>query len=138
MFAFFQIIHALPKQWKEVLTNNTDTIDNLVFYDHHLANKHQMYCLSKLGSNILYEILICNNSIKPSSQFYYEQLFPEIDTDHWINIYLLPQKVTLDSTLQNFQYKILNNVLYLNKMLHKFKKIESPLCSHCNMESKTP
>ena len=86
MFAFFQIIHALPKQWKEVLTNNTDNIDNLVFYDHHLANKHQMYCLSKLGSNTLYEILICNNSIKPSSQFYYEQLFPEINTDHWKNI----------------------------------------------------
>ena len=82
MFAFFQIIHALPKQWKEVLTNNTDNIVNLVFYDHHLANKQQMYCLSKLGSNTLHEILICNNPTKPSSQFYYEQLFPEIDTDH--------------------------------------------------------
>ena len=33
-----------------------------------------------------------------------------------------------------FQYKILNNILYLNNRLHKFGFVESPLCSLCNRE----
>ena len=31
-----------------------------------------------------------------------------------------------------FQHKILNNILVLNKLLFKFKKVPSPLCSFCN------
>ena len=37
-----------------------------------------------------------------------------------------------------FQYKILNNILLLNKLLFKFKKVPSPLCSFCNCEDETP
>ena len=33
-----------------------------------------------------------------------------------------------------FQYKILNNILYLNNRLHKFGFVESPLCCLCNRE----
>ena len=37
-----------------------------------------------------------------------------------------------------FQYRLLNNVLYLNKMIFRFGKIDSPLCSFCKMINKTP
>ena len=33
------------------------------------------------------------------------------------------------SRLQVFQYTLLNNVLYLHKMIFSFGKIDSPLCS---------
>ena len=33
----------------------------------------------------------------------------------WIEIYLLPRKVTLDSYSHSFQCKILNNIIFLNK-----------------------
>ena len=36
-----------------------------------------------------------------------------------------------------FQYKLLNNALYLNNMLFRFKKVDSPLCSYCNEEEET-
>ena len=36
-----------------------------------------------------------------------------------------------------FQYKILNNILYLNNRLYKFGYVESPLCSLCNSETET-
>lgn len=137
-FTFYQIVHSLPKKWKQILINYTDNIDNLVFYDHHILSKNQIYCLSKLRSNTLYEILICNNALKPSSQLYFEQLLPNIASEDWKKIYLLPRKVTLDTNLRIFQYKILHNVLYLNKMLYKFKKIDSPLCSFCNADDETP
>ena len=44
----------------------------------------------------------------------------------WPQIYLIPQKVTIDSALRIFQYKILTNTLYLNKHISKFNTAVSP------------
>ena len=45
---------------------------------------------------------------------------------------MISQKVTIDTTLRIFQFKILNNILYLNKKVSKFDLNVSPLCSLCN------
>ena len=44
---------------------------------------------------------------------------------------------TLDTKLREFQCKILNRILYTNKMLFKFKKVDSPLCDFCGKELET-
>ena len=51
----------------------------------------------------------------------------------WKWIYLLPGLVTLDSHFRSFQYKNLNNVLYLNKKLFTLRKSTSPLCPFCKL-----
>ena len=40
--------------------------------------------------------------------------------------------------MRSFQYKILNNMLFLNKKLHIFGIKSSPLCSFCNLYDETP
>ena len=95
-----------------------------------MIKKHQILSLNKLNSATLYEILIDANNIKPTSQTYFENLFSNFKPD-WKSIYLLPRRVTLDTNLRMFQYKLLNNVLYLNNMLFRFKKVDSPPCSYC-------
>ena len=50
----------------------------------------------------------------------------------------MPCRVTIDTNLHMFQYEILNNVLYLNEKLFKFKIVSSPLCSFCNSGNETP
>ena len=54
------------------------------------------------------------------------------------NVYLLPSRVTVDTNLRIFQYKILNNVLYLNEKLFRFKKVLCLLCFFCQSENETP
>ena len=93
--------------------------------------------MNKLDSATLYEILIGANKIKPTSQTYFENFFSDFNPD-WKSIYLLPKRVTLDKNLRIFQYKLLNNVLYLNKILFRFKKVDFPLCSYFNEEEETP
>ena len=102
-----------------------------------MIKKYQILSLNKLNSATLYEILIDANNIKPTSQTYFENLFSNFKPD-WKSIYLLPRRVTLDTNLRMFQYKLLNNVLYLNNMLFRFKKFYSPLCSYCNEEEESP
>ena len=50
---------------------------------------------------------------------------------------MIPHMVTIESSLQIFQYKILNNILFLNNRLFKFGQVQSPLCSLCKHENET-
>ena len=136
-FAFIQIIHAIPKSWKENLASTLENIGNLVVQDHHLIQKNQVYILNKLTSKKIYDILISASEIQPTSQNYYQEIFQTANLD-WKIIYTLPRIVTLDTKFRIFQYKLLNNVLYLNKMLFKFGKSNSPHCSFCKKEEETP
>ena len=70
---------------------------------------------------------------KPTAQKSISELSGTSDTN-WKVVYQLPQRVTNETSLRVFQYKILNNTLYLNNQLHKFGFVESPLCSLCNRE----
>ena len=99
-----------------------------------MIKTHQiLLSLNKLNCATLYETLIAANKIKPTSQTYFENIFSNFKP-YWKSIYLLPRRVTLDTNLRMFQYKLLNNVLYLYKMLFRFKKVDSPLCLFCNEE----
>ena len=55
----------------------------------------------------------------------------------WEKIYLLPFKTTLDTKLRECQYKILNRILYTNKTLFKFKKVDCPLLGFYEKELET-
>ena len=67
----------------------------------------------------------------------YRNVFQNSNLD-WKTICMLPRIVTKDTRLRVFQYKLLNNVLYLNKMLFRFGKVDSLLCSFCKMIDETP
>lgn len=69
----------------------------------------------------------------PTSQKYFANLFPNLQLE-WKDIYMLPRKVSMDTKLRIFQYKILNNILYLNKQLFTFKKTNTKLCSFCKLQ----
>ena len=46
-------------------------------------------------------------------------------------------RVTINTSLRVFQYKILNNVLYLNEKTFKSEIVSSLLCSFYNLEVKS-
>ena len=49
-------------------------------------------------------------------------------------VYSLPFLTTLDSNLREFQYKILNNIVFTNDKLFRFGLSQSPDCTFCNEE----
>ena len=63
---------------------------------------------------------------KPTSESYFEKLL-ETTNLNWKEIYILPRKNSIDTNLCMFQYKILNHILFLSKLLLKFKKVHH----HC-------
>ena len=135
-FKWIQLIHSLPKPWIEQIFIDSGNLINLAIHDHHLIKKHQILCLNKLDSKDLYHIQLLANFLKPTSQVYFENVFMG-HVFEWDKIYILPRIVTTDSRIQIFQYNILHNVLYLNKKLFEFNRINFPECFFCKCGKET-
>ena len=118
---FMQLLHAIHKSWKEDLCNVKENIHNLIIQDRHVIRKHHMYFLNMLSGKEILNFLIAQKEEQTASRLYYQKEFSNTNLD-WKKIYLLVCIATKDSTMRAFQFKLLNNVLYLNKMLFKFGK----------------
>ena len=62
---------------------------------------------------------LCLKYDKPTCQSYHEKNCDDYDFN-WKLIYRIPRITTLETKIRIFQYKLLNNVLYLNKKLFQF------------------
>ena len=114
-FKWMQLIHSIPQKWKNTINNNRIS-ENLLFLNHHLIKCNILLSLEKLNSKELYWIQLTRDFCKPTSQIYFEKHFNDCVLD-WKYIYVLPRIVTSDPYTHYFQYKVLNNVLYLNEKL---------------------
>ena len=104
-------------------------------------NDHFIKCnillsLEKLNSKELYLIQLTRDFCKPTSQIYFEKHFKDCVLD-WKYIYILPRIVTSDPYTRYFQYKVLNNVLYLNEKIFSFGIFETSQCPFCNQNKET-
>ena len=123
-FQCARLIHAIPQVWKSKIKQNLEKHkSNLLVLNHHLIENARILTLDKLTAKEIHSILISSVKNKPTSQDY---------TFDWKQIYLLAPITTINSYQCNFQYKILQNTLYLNKKLYIFGKIDSPLSSICH------
>ena len=49
----------------------------------------------------------------------------------WPGVYMLLRRVTMDSASRNFQYRVLNNIVYFNQQMFKMNLSDNPYCSFC-------
>ena len=59
----------------------------------------------------------------PPSKIYFSEKYA-IGNEEWERFTLLPGLVTLDTKTSIFQYKILNNILYLNTRPYKMQTVD--------------
>ena len=78
--------------------------------------------------NILVNCEQC--SLKPTAQIKFQDLYQNF-VFSWNKIYTCLSKATIDCKIREFQYKMLNRILYTNKILFKMKLVESLLNSFC-------
>ena len=135
-FKWYQIIHTIPSSWKLTLLNDNRNCQNPEYLRHHLIKNNQILALEKLIPKELYSLSIFLKTEIPTSRKYFIRLFPNLQCD-WKDIYLLPRKVTIDTKLRIFQYKLLSNILYLNKHLFMYRKKDTKHCSFCKLQDET-
>lgn len=131
-FSYFQLVHSLPPNWRQTIAS-----DPVIIPKQGILQCTKLIPLEKLTSKQIYAILIHLKAHIPTSKAFFMSRFPNIEND-WLRIYLLPRKCSIHAYDRVFQYKILNNILYLNKKLHLFGKSQTGLCSFCSIADEDP
>ena len=108
------------RPWKLAVLNDKGNCKN-IYLNHHLIKNNQILVIEKFIPKELYSLSIVLKNELPTSQKYFCNIFLNLQVE-WKNIYVLPRKVSNDNNSHMFQYKILNNILYLKKQLFIFNK----------------
>ena len=74
-FYWRKIIQTIPRAWKEMFLVCGNNINNLLIKEHHLIEKHQIYCLEKVNSRELYNRQLILRAEKPTAQAYFQKIF---------------------------------------------------------------
>ena len=135
-FCWLQLVNAIPEMWEKCIKQTSENTSLLVVKDHHLLRGSRIIILEKLSSKELYSLLIFAINHQPTSQKCFDNLFSDVELP-WEEIYLNASKVTANSHLRSFNYKIINNVPYINEKLFQFGKTQSPLCCFCHNQAET-
>ena len=98
---WLQIIDALPKTWKDIILKDKGNAKNLVIFDHHIVRSSQICSLNKLISKELYLILVEADTVTPTAQDYFENLFQTSQFNRK-KIYFLIRNTTLDRKTRLF------------------------------------
>ena len=132
-FQWLQLKHAIQHKWKKIIKRNPGNVIDLLTHDHLLFKGTRVLTLEKLSSKELSSVLITKFTNKPSSNVYFEKILSNMKFDQKKS-YILPRITTINTYLRSFQYKILNNILFMNKQLFVFRTKTTLLCSFCNKE----
>jgi len=124
-FYWISLTKAIPSKWKTLLKEGTkketDKIDN----------KGDNINFKRKKSKDVYKDLINEKFKKPTAQSNIQKRISTCEID-WEKVYSRIYSTTIDTYTRFFQYKILNNCLYLNYDLFRFKLVDSPRCSYCH------
>ena len=136
-FKLMSIVNAIPRQWKLIIRQSTQHITSYISDMIYLKmGNFDEVALSEVSSKKLYEAFRNKKQVPPTAQTRLKEKFPHFSVD-WKEIYSLPFTVTIETKIREFQYKILNNIIFTNQKLFKLKMIESPLCTFCKRETES-
>ena len=129
------------REWKNLVNDTSFTqkmieLEQLSLYQHCVYIKDTVTDILEVKTNQIYDSLVQKKFKDPTAKDNLSQKF-DISDQLWPKIYTLASKCTIETKTRVFQYKILNNILYLNKQLYKMRLKESPLCSFCSEEEET-
>ena len=133
---WFSFIASVPVRWKVEIRNYFSGTEDTCTSCTPTIPQPKASLLPDMSVKAAYKILIRPLVKAPTSQKSLEKLLCRQDLD-WASIYMIPQMVTVESKLRIFQYKVLNNILYLNDRLYKMGIVQTPLCSLCKQEKET-
>ena len=72
--------------------------------------------LAKVTTKSLYNAFKSKKQIPPTAQKKFKEKFPQFPVD-WKKIYSSPFTVTIETKIREFQYKVLNNIVFTNERL---------------------
>lgn len=127
-YQHIQIINAIPHEWKEILVSQGTTDYT------HLYNIDKIAGTNKI-SHLVYSKLIWDDTdIERARIKWQNRLNITIDIEKFIKLFDNIYKVTINTKLRDFQYRLLHNLIVNNRHLFVWKLKDNDKCSFCKTE----
>ena len=136
-FSLMGVLDAIPKEWRSIIKTNPycapSAMDQTCF---ELIIAGKVIDLASASSKLIYNEFRSLKQTPATAKAKILSKYPDLAID-WKKLYSLAFETTLDTKLREFQYKILNLIIFTNEKLHRFKMVDSPLCAFCNAEEES-
>lgn len=130
---YFSLRSAIPYQWKQTLRNKPKSNSDHFIKEPSITIGNQCIRVEYLTCANIYWKYIDMKYQQPTCWTRWANIYNK-QSDYWPAIYKLPYKISRETKLQTFQYKIINRIFACNQKLEKWKIKESNICSFCNHE----
>ena len=124
---YYSLLSAIPQEWKTMLKQECLPP----------STEYVPLAIEKLTCKTIYNTLLNHQHFPPptAEKRLIERGFSFQERQ---KIYSLPFSVTNEVKLSMFQYKIVHNNLYTNKILYQMRKKQPPDCPYCHDIDQTP
>ena len=123
----------VPVEWRKRVKQSAHCTRPELRNKVHLKIDNADVDLSSVTSKSLYNAFKMAKQTPSSAQKRFQDQFPDVQFD-WNEIYSLSFKLSLETKIREFQYKVLNNIVFTNEKLFKIKMIDSPQYTFCKNE----
>ena len=132
-FKLMGLTDEVPVEWRKRVKQSAHYTRPELRNKVHLKIDNADVDMSSVTSKSLYNAFKMAKQTPPSAQKRFQDQFPDVQFD-WNEKYSLSFKVSLETKIREFQYKVLNNIVFTNEKLFKIKMIDSPQCTFCKNE----
>ena len=108
-----------------ILINNNDSPAILI--------SNNLVPILDVSSKQIYRLFLEKKQTTPTAKVKLAAKYSNIDID-WKSVYSLSFRTTLEFKLREFQFKILNRIVFTNEKLFRFGMADSPSCFFCQTE----
>ena len=130
-FYYMGIVHSLLEEWKRTLqTSTSPKSTNPLPCIPLLKLKSSSIPISDATAKKIYETFSRRKQVPPTAKQKLSAEYPDTILN-WEKVSSLPFRVTIESKIREFQYKVLNNIVFTNEKLFRFGLAQSPSCTFC-------
>ena len=131
-FFLMSIINSIPAEWRSVVKASVDASvsDPLPNIPTIRMESDNLVPISDASSKQIYQFFLRKKQIPPTAKQKLTNKYPNTVIS-WQKVYSLAFQTTLESKIREFQYKILNCIVFTNKKLSRIGLVESPSCTFC-------
>ena len=131
-FFHMSIVNSIPAEWHSVVKASADVSvsDPLPNTPTIRMESGNLVPIFDASSKQIYQLFVWKKQIPPTARQKLTNKSPNTVIS-WQKVYLLAFQTTLESKIREFQYKILNCIVFTNEKLSRIGLVESPSCTFC-------
>ena len=131
-FFLMSIVNSIPSEWRALAKTSTNLSSNVPIPSTPTikTDNGNLTPFSDVSSRQVYQFFLERKQIPPTAKQKLQDKYSDTIVD-WEKVFSLAFNVTLESKLREFQYKILNCILYTNEKLFRLGLTDSPCCTFC-------